>query len=112
MPEWYVSGGLALGAILLLMFLSMPVAFAFLLVSFGGMYWLVGMPGVSQVIANASVSVTHFVFLPIPLFLLMGELFFNGGVAKKVFDAVDTLIGRCAGGCLTSRFSAAPTLPR
>ncbi|MDE0345306.1 MAG: TRAP transporter large permease subunit [Boseongicola sp.] len=97
MPEWYVSGGLALGAILLLMFLSMPVAFAFLLVSFGGMYWLVGMPGVSQVIANASVSVTHFVFLPIPLFLLMGELFFNGGVAKKVFDAVDTLIGQMRG---------------
>ena len=62
MPEWYVSGGLALGAILLLMFLSMPVAFAFLLVSFGGMCWLVGMPGVSQVIANASVSVTHFAF--------------------------------------------------
>ncbi|MYF89181.1 MAG: TRAP transporter large permease subunit [Boseongicola sp. SB0676_bin_33] len=97
MPEWYVSGGLALGAILFLMFLSMPVAFAFLLVSFGGMYWLVGMPGVSQVIANASVSVTHFVFLPIPLFLLMGELFFNAGVAKKVFDAVDTLIGQMRG---------------
>ncbi len=97
MPEWYISGGLALGSILFLMFLSMPVAFAFLLVSFGGMYWLAGMPGVSQVIANASVSITHFVFLPIPLFLLMGELFFNAGVAKKVFDAVDTLIGRMRG---------------
>ncbi len=97
MPEWYVSGGMALGAILFLMFLSMPVAFAFLLVSFGGMYWLAGMPGVSQVIANASVSITHFVFLPIPLFLLMGELFFNAGVAQKVFDAVDTLIGRMRG---------------
>lgn len=97
MPEWYVSGGLALGAILVLMFLSMPVAFAFLLVSFGGMYWLAGTGGLSQVIANASVSITHFVFLPIPLFLLMGELFFNAGVAQKVFDAVDTLIGRMRG---------------
>lgn len=97
MPEWYVSGGIALGAILFLMFLSMPVAFAFLLVSLGGMYWLAGLPGVSQVIANASVSITHFVFLPIPLFLLMGELFFNAGVAQKVFDAVDTLIGRMRG---------------
>ena len=73
------------------------VAFAFLLVSLGGMFWLAGMPGVSQVIANASVSVTHFVFLPIPLFLLMGELFFNAGVAQRVFDAVDTLIGRMRG---------------
>ena len=35
MPEWYIAGGLALGSILFLMFLSMPVAFAFLLVSFG-----------------------------------------------------------------------------
>ena len=97
MPEWYISGGLALGAILLLMFLSMPVAFAFLTVSFAGMYWLAGPAGLSQVVANASVAVTHFVFLPIPLFLLMGELFFNAGVARKVFDAVDMLIGRMRG---------------
>ncbi len=97
LPEWYVSGGLALGAILVLMFLSMPVAFAFLLVSFAGMYWLSGIAGMSQVAANASVAVTHFVFLPIPLFLLMGELFFNAGVARKVFDAVDMLIGRMRG---------------
>ncbi len=97
MPDWYLAGGMALGAILFLMFLSVPVAFSFLLVSFGGMYLLSGLPGVSQVIANASVSITHFVFLPIPLFLLMGELFFNTGVARKVFDAVDVLIGRMRG---------------
>ena len=97
MPEWYISGGFALGAILLLMFLSTPVAFAFLAVSFAGMYWLAGTAGLSQVVANASVAVTHFVFLPIPLFLLMGELFFNAGVAQKVFDAVDMLIGRMRG---------------
>lgn len=97
MFEWYVAGGLALGSILFLMFLSMPVAFAFLLVSFGGMFVLAGTAGMSQVIANASVSITHFVFLPIPLFLLMGELFFNAGVAQRVFDAVDMLIGRMRG---------------
>lgn len=100
MPEWYISGGLALGSILFLMFLSMPVAFAFLLVSFAGMFWLAEGAGTTQVIANASVAVTHFVFLPIPLFLLMGELFFNAGVAQKVFDAVDTLIG-----CMRGRLS-------
>lgn len=97
MFEWYIAGGLALGSILFLMFLSMPVAFAFLFVSFAGMYVLAGTAGVSQVIANASVAVTHFVFLPIPLFLLMGELFFNAGVAQRVFDAVDMLIGRMRG---------------
>ena len=97
MPEWLISGGLALGAILVLMFLSMPVAFAFLTVSFAGMYWLAGVAGLSQGVANASVAVTHFVFLPIPLFLLMGELFFNAGVAQKLFDAVDMLISRMRG---------------
>ena len=97
MLEWYIAGALAIGSILFLMFLSMPVAFAFLLVSFGGMYFLAGIPGMSQIAANASVAVTHFVFLPIPLFLLMGELFFNAGVAKKVFDAVDMLTGRMRG---------------
>ncbi len=97
MPEWYVSGGLALGSIIALMFLSMPVAFAFLAVSFVGMYYLAGFPGVSQVMANASVAVTHFAFLPVPLFLLMGELFFHAGIAKRVFDAIDILMGNMRG---------------
>ncbi len=35
MPDWYLAGGMALGAILFLMFLSVPVAFSFLLVMYG-----------------------------------------------------------------------------
>jgi hypothetical protein len=93
MEDWVVSGSLALCATMALMLLSMPVAFSFLLVSLGGMYLVAGGAGAVQVIANASVSVTHFAFLPIPLFLLMGELFFHSGVASKVFNAIDMLIG-------------------
>ena len=35
--------------------------------------------------------------MPIPLFLLMGELFFHTGVAGRVFDAFDALFGRLPG---------------
>ena len=97
MEDWVVSGSLALCATMALMLLSMPVAFSFLLVSLGGMYLVAGGAGAVQVIANASVSVTHFAFLPIPLFLLMGELFFHSGVASKVFNAIDMLIGGMRG---------------
>lgn len=97
MLDWYVSGALALGGIIILMLLSMPVAFAFLAVSFLGMLYLSGTAGVSQVAANSSVAVTNFAFLPVPLFLLMGELFFHAGVAKRVFDAIDILMGRMKG---------------
>ena len=97
MDDWVISGALALGTTIALMLLSMPVAFSFLLVSFAGMFLLSGPAGVTQVAANASVAVTHFAFLPIPLFLLMGELFFHAGVASKVFDAIDMLIGRMRG---------------
>ncbi len=97
MMEWSVAGGAALGAALLLMFLSVPVAFAFLAVSFGGMSLLAGLPGVLQLVTSASVAVTDFAFLPIPLFLLMGELLFHTGIAARVFDAVYALIGRLRG---------------
>ena len=97
MDGWVLSGALALFSAITLMFLSVPVAFSFLLVSALGMYLVAGWAGVVQVVANSSVSVTHFAFLPIPLFLLMGELFFHSGVANKVFDSVDILIGRMRG---------------
>ena len=96
--EWYLAGALAIGLVLLLMALSVPVAFAFFTISGLGMLYLTGgEAGVIQVAVNANASVTKFAFLPIPLFLLMGELFFHTKVAVRVFDAFDVLFGRLPG---------------
>lgn len=96
--EWYLAGALAIGLVILLMALSVPVAFAFFTISGLGMLYLTGgEAGIIQVAVNANASVTKFAFLPIPLFLLMGELFFHTKVAVRVFDAFDVLFGRLPG---------------
>jgi len=96
--EWYLAGALAIGLVIMLMALSVPVAFAFFTISGLGMLYMTGgEAGVIQVAVNANASVTKFAFLPIPLFLLMGELFFHTKVAVRVFDAFDVLFGRLPG---------------
>ncbi len=96
--EWYVAGALMLGIVITLMALSVPVAFSFFTVSaIGMMVFIGGSVGIEQLTANLTVSVTQFVFVPVPLFILMGELFFHTKVAVRVFDAFDALFGRLPG---------------
>ena len=93
--EWYEVGGLFIGMVIALMALGVPVAFAFLAVSaIGVMIVFPPLVGLKQLAANATAAVTKFALIPIPLFLLMGELFFHTGVAARVFDAFDALFGR------------------
>src|SRR5205085_10582935 len=42
-------------------------------------------------------SVTHFGILPVPLFILMGEVLFRSGIAAKVMEVLDSWIGRLPG---------------
>lgn len=87
-----------LGLLLVLMFLAMPVAFAFLAVNMiGAFLYLGGEPGLTQLPRSAMLALSNFTLTPIPLFLLMGEVMFHTGVAQKAIDAVDKLITRVPG---------------
>ncbi len=98
MMPWYEAGALLVAIILLLMVIRVPVAFAFLAVNLiGAMIFIGGEASVLQLVANATSSVTTFTLVPVPLFLLMGELFFHTGVALRIFDAIDKLLGRLPG---------------
>lgn len=98
MMEWYVSGFILVGTILFLMGVRVPVAFAFLAANLvGALVFIGGEVAVMQLVANATTSVTTFTLVPVPLFLLMGELFFHTGIALRVFDAIDKLLGRIPG---------------
>lgn len=95
---WYETFALMIGAVLLLMGLGMPVAFAFFAVNVLGVWiFMGGMRGVDQFVTNATASITSFALVPVALFLLMGELFFNTGLARRVFDALDKLLGGIRG---------------
>jgi tripartite ATP-independent transporter DctM subunit len=95
---WYGAAGLMVGGLLVLMVMGMPVAIAFLAINIIGVYvFMGGMVGIDQLVANATTSVTSFALVPVPLFLIMGELLFHTGLALRVFNALDKCLGGIRG---------------
>jgi hypothetical protein len=81
--EWYEALALLVGSIMFLMALGMPVALAFLTANIiGAWVFMGGERGVVQLLNNGWGSLTLFALVPIPLFLLMGEIFFQTGLGK------------------------------
>ncbi|MCA0939581.1 TRAP transporter large permease [Yangia mangrovi] len=96
--DWYWAMALLLGTIMGLMALGMPVALAFLASNIVGAYvFMGGMNGISQLLDNGFGALTRFSLVPIPLFLLMGEIFFYTGLGERMFNAIDRLLGRVPG---------------
>lgn len=96
--EWYEAGGLLIGSIVFLMAIGFPVAFAFMLTNIMGIFvFSAGWPVMIQIVADSTNLITKFTLIPIPMFILMGALFFYTGLAVRVFDALDKLLGRIPG---------------
>jgi len=96
--SWQAAAWLMLGGSTVLMFLGLPVAFAFLAINLvGAMIYFGGEPGLVQFVRNGVQSVTSFALTPIPLFILMGEVLFHTGLAVKVIDGIERLIRQVPG---------------
>ena len=96
--EWYFAGAMLIGLIITMMALGVPVAVAFMATNIIGTLVLVGgVAGLTQVVDNATALITTFQLAPVPLFILMGSLFFHTKLAVRVFDALDKLLGRIPG---------------
>jgi tripartite ATP-independent transporter DctM subunit len=96
--EWFEALAILLGSIVALMAIGMPVALAFLAANIiGAWIFMGGERGVSQLLNNGLGSLTTFALVPIPLFLLMGEIFFHTGLGGRMFNAIDRLLGRLPG---------------
>ena len=100
--EWYWILSLLLGSILFLMFVGVPIGVAFIFVNAIAAFFLYGRFGsfdanvaasIGQLTDNAFANMAIFAIVPIPMFLLMGELFFHSGLAKRMFDAIENLMG-------------------
>ena len=98
MSAWILPAWLLLGGSTLLLFVGLPVAFAFLATNLVGAWiYLGGEAGLGQLVRNSVVAVTSFSLTPIPLFILMGEILFHTGLAVKVIEGVERLITRVPG---------------
>ena len=96
--EWWIPLLAIFGGFLVLLLTGMPVAFCFTLVNLVGvfLFWG-GAVGLRQLILSISSSVANFALLPIPLFILMGEVMFLSGVAPRMMNALDKWLGRVPG---------------
>jgi len=92
--QWYWAALILFGLGVGLMMTGVPVAIAFFATNIvAAALFMGGAAGIMQVINNGFGAMTNFALVPIPMFLLMGELFFHTGLAGRCFNAADKLLG-------------------
>jgi len=96
--EWYLALIAIVGLFFILLAIGMPVAFSFLFVNLiGAVLWWGGEAGLRQLIISISSSVARFALMPVPMFILIGEIMFHTGLASKAINSLDQCIGRIPG---------------
>ncbi len=96
--EWYWAFLLLVGMVIVLMMIGVPVALTFITTNIiGVLIFIGGVAGLTQVVDNSTALITTFTLGPVPMFILMGALFFHTGLAIRVFDGLDALFGRIPG---------------
>lgn len=96
--EWWHILLLFFGLLLLLIFLGVPIAVAFVVCNIIGVTFLMGFgKGVNQLTFSMYDAVSKFTLTPIPLFILMGELLFRSKLAVRALNVMDQLLGRVPG---------------
>jgi len=96
--EWPFILLLLFGSLLILMFIGLPVAFSFLLVTSGAMYLLMGgVNGLTQLTVSIFDSLTKFNLTAIPFFILMGEVLYHAGLVSKALDVFSKWVGAIPG---------------
>lgn len=96
--EWWVALAIVFGSMFILFMIGLPIAFSFLAINIVGVIVLWnGEAGLNQLVLNIFSSVSKFSLLPIPMFILMGEIMFRTGLGFKVLDAVGKWFGNLPG---------------
>jgi len=92
-------GLLGLAVVLILFLTGIELAFAMALVGFIGFSLIVSFKAGLNLLAKDFFDVfASYGFTVIPLFVLMGQIAFNAGIAKRLYDASYRFIGHIPGG--------------
>ncbi len=98
MMEWITVFAVMLGGVIFLIMAGLPVALAFMTTNLvGAVLYFGGEIGIIQMIRNLRPSIANYAMAPIPLFVLMGEIMLQTGMAKQAIEAIDKLISRVPG---------------
>lgn len=88
---------LAIGSLLGLMAIGLPVFVAFLIINAIGILALFGSRAFGLFANSIYETATSDSLVAIPLFILLGEILFRSGSVDVLFRAIDTLVGRMRG---------------
>jgi len=96
--EWWLIISLLFGGMVFLLLTNLPIAFAFLIVNMVAAYFFLGgIPGLIAVVTGVFSSITTFTLLPVPFFILMGELIFHSGLGLNAVNVLDKWLGKLRG---------------
>lgn len=88
-----------LGVLLLLLVLEMPIAFAMMVSATLGLWLIGGESFVSSYLSDVFHDVSaSYVFLTIPMYVLLAQYMAKSGMARDVIQASDLWLGRMRGG--------------
>ncbi len=92
-------GLIGLTLVLALFFTGIEIGFAMAIVGFLGFGYLVSWPAAFNLLAKDIFDVlSSYGFTVIPLFILMGQIAFNAGIAKRLYNAAYKFLGHIPGG--------------
>ncbi len=96
--EWWLIISLLFGGMVFLLLTNLPIAFAFLVVNMIAAYFFLGgIAGLIGIVTGTFTSVTTFTLLPVPFFILMGELIFHSGLGLNAVNVLDKWLGNLRG---------------
>jgi len=93
--------------LLILFFLGMPVGFAMAVVGFCGFCYMVSFKAALNMVAtDVWTTFSQFGLTVIPLFVLMGYLAFNSGIAERLYNTAYKWVGHWPGGLAIATIGA------
>jgi tripartite ATP-independent transporter DctM subunit len=92
-------GWILLGAMIVVMFIGLPVAFGLLLVGIVGYWVLAGANKTFMILGAVPYSeISNYPLTVVPLFILMGNLAYQAGFAHKLYETAQKWVGSIPGG--------------
>ena len=101
-------GIIGLFVLLLLFATGIELGFGMAFIGFIGFIYINGFDAAVQVVARDTYEViTNYGYTVFPLFILMGQIGFNAGIAVRLYDAANRFVGHVPGGLAIATVAAA-----
>jgi tripartite ATP-independent transporter DctM subunit len=102
-----VVGIIGIAVMVLIFFTRMPVAYVMTLIGFLGFSFMISLKGGLNLLSRNIYEVfSSYGLTTIPLFILMGQLAFNSGISRRLYDTAYKFLGSTRGGLAMATVSA------